>query len=57
MLKNSAIIFVDGRYKVQVDMEVYSLKDLSEFETSQWVSELLPKNSRIGIDLKLHSFT
>ncbi len=61
ILKNSAIIFVDGRYIVQVhnqvDMEVYSLKHLSEFETSQWVSELLPKNSRIGIDLKLHSFT
>lgn len=60
VLSDSAIMFVDGRYKVQVseqvDKQQYSFQDLSEFENHHWLENILSTQDRIGIDPNLHAF-
>jgi Xaa-Pro aminopeptidase len=61
VFKDKAIMFVDGRYKVQVTEQVtdklYSFKSLSEFEGNSWLDQELTSHNRIGVDLKLHAFS
>jgi len=60
VLKNEAIMFVDGRYKVQVteqvDEQLYDFRSLSEFENNNWLEKTLTNHARIGVDLKLHTY-
>jgi|TARA_R110002060_G_scaffold72621_1_gene81330 Xaa-Pro aminopeptidase len=60
VLKETAIMFVDGRYKVQVseqvDEQLYYFQNLSEFEKHDWLGKALSTKSRIGLDPKLHTF-
>ena len=57
ILKNSAIIFVDGRYTFQVKDEVnnkiFQIKHLVNFW--EWFKEVLSNNFIIGLDPSLHS--
>lgn len=61
VLKNTAVMFIDGRYKVQVTKQVdeqhYSFKELSDFENHTWLDKITPPQARIGVDLKLHAFS
>jgi Xaa-Pro aminopeptidase len=61
VLKDRAIMYVDGRYKVQVaeqvNKQLFFFSNLSEFENNSWLTQELPKHARIGVDLKLHSFS
>ncbi len=61
VLKNTAVMFIDGRYKVQVTKQVdeqhYSFKELSDFENNNWLEKIIPPQARIGVDLKLHAFS
>jgi Xaa-Pro aminopeptidase len=61
VLKDKAIMFVDGRYKVQVVEQVseqlFSFKNLFEFENNSWLTQLLPQDARIGLDLKFHRYS
>lgn len=54
-----AIIFVDGRYTLQVrqqtDEKHFSFEDLVETPPDQWLADRAPKGSRIGYDPMLHT--
>ncbi|WP_299001988.1 aminopeptidase P family protein [uncultured Shewanella sp.] len=61
ILKNSAAIFTDGRYTVQVrqqvNAELFEYLSLTDTPQIQWLIETLPNHSRIGIDSRLHSLS
>lgn len=56
---DSAAIFVDGRYSVQVKKQVSSALfqycHLTDYPIDQWLKDNLPKNSKIAIDSRMHS--
>ena len=58
VLKDSAAIFVDGRYtvqvKLQVDGELFQYMSLSDTPQIQWLTETLTANARVGYDPRLH---
>ncbi|WP_375646177.1 MULTISPECIES: aminopeptidase P family protein [unclassified Bartonella] len=60
ILKNKAIIFTDGRYKLQVrqqtDPHIFDYEDLIIFPPSQWL-ETNGKKLSIGFDPWLHTIT
>ena len=57
ILKNSAIIFVDGRYtfqaKDEVNNKIFQIKHLVDFW--KWFKKVLSNNFIIGLDPSLHS--
>ena len=57
ILKNSAIIFVDGRYtfqaKDEVNNKIFQIKHLANFW--EWFKKVLSNNFTIGLDPSLHS--
>ena len=59
VLKENALIFVDGRYtlqaKEQVDETQYEVLELSKISVNQWLAENLPANTRLGYDPQLHT--
>jgi len=59
VMQNSAVIFVDGRYTLQVRQQVdeayYSFEDLTDMPISKWLGENAPKDARIGYDPMLHT--
>ncbi|EJF74959.1 hypothetical protein ME7_01330 [Bartonella birtlesii LL-WM9] len=60
ILKNKAIIFTDGRYKLQVrqqtDPDIFEYEDLITYPPSQWLEKNGHKLS-IGFDPWLHTIT
>ncbi|MEI6860277.1 MAG: aminopeptidase P family protein [Shewanella sp.] len=58
ILKDSAAIFVDGRYtvqvKLQVDGELFQYKSLTDTPQIQWLAQTLSANARVGYDPRLH---
>lgn len=54
-----AVIFVDGRYTLQVrqqtDEKYFSFEDIVETAPDQWLADHAPKNARIGYDPMLHT--
>lgn len=54
-----AVIFVDGRYTLQVrqqtDEKYFSFEDIVETAPDQWLADHGPKNARIGYDPMLHT--
>ena len=61
VLAKSAAIFVDGRYtlqvKVQVDSDVFEQLHLVEQSPISWLSNQVKKRQRIGYDPMLHTLT
>lgn len=61
ILKDSAAIFTDGRYTVQVrqqvNAELFEYLSLTDTPQIQWLIETLSSHSRIGIDSRLHSLS
>ncbi|QDO82805.1 aminopeptidase P family protein [Shewanella psychropiezotolerans] len=58
ILKESAAIFVDGRYtvqvKLQVDGELFQYMSLTDTPQIQWLAATLGADARIGYDPRLH---
>src|SRR5690606_24835944 len=61
ILTDSAVIFVDGRYTLQVrqqaDEKYFAFEDLVETPPDQWLAENTPKGARIGYNPILHTKT
>lgn len=59
VLKESAVIFIDGRYTLQVRQQVddafYSYEDITETAPDQWLQKNAKKGQRIGYDPMLHT--
>ncbi|WP_144213383.1 aminopeptidase P family protein [Shewanella donghaensis] len=59
ILKDTAAIFVDGRYTVQValqvDAELFSYESLYDTPQIQWLIDNLGQGKRIAIDSRLHT--
>ena len=56
---DKAIIFVDGRYTLQVrqqtDANFFAFEDITETPPDQWLADNAPKDARIGFDPMLHT--
>ncbi len=56
---DTAVIFVDGRYTLQVrqqtDERYFTFEDIVETPPDLWLAEKAPKNARIGYDPMLHT--
>lgn len=59
ILRDRAILFVDGRYtlqaKHQVDLNVFAIDSLIHNPPSAWIAQNLGKGARIGFDPWLHT--
>ena len=59
VLRNSAAIFVDGRYTIQVRQQLpadtFEFKHVTKDSPAEWLLEKLAANSKVGIDTRLHS--
>ncbi|MBN9364746.1 MULTISPECIES: aminopeptidase P family protein [unclassified Devosia] len=51
---DSAVIFVDGRYQVQVrqevDLDAFEISHFYDFPLERWLGDKLPRNQRIGFN-------
>ncbi|QQX81120.1 aminopeptidase P family protein [Shewanella sp. KX20019] len=61
VLKDTAAIFVDGRYTVQVrqqvDGELFEYLSLHDTPQAQWLTEKLDAKSNVGFDARLHTLS
>src|SRR5690349_2055436 len=59
ILKDKAAVFVDGRYtlqvRVQVDKSLFEIRDLVEGGVPKYLEEAPPPGAVIGYDPRLHS--
>lgn len=59
VLAESAFVFVDGRYTLQVrdqvDLDVFAIESLVDNPPAAWIRENLPKGARLGFDPWLHT--
>jgi Xaa-Pro aminopeptidase len=59
ILRDRALIFVDGRYMLQarnqVDLSTFSIESLVDNPPAAWFRENLPHGARIGFDAWLHT--
>ncbi|WP_136656326.1 aminopeptidase P family protein [Nitratireductor sp. XY-223] len=59
ILRDSAHVFVDGRYttqvRQQVDLDLYATEDLIKNPPRLWIEENAPQGLRIGVDPWLHT--
>ncbi len=59
VLRDRAVIFVDGRYTLQVrnqvDLSIFAIESLIETPPAAWISGNLGKGARIGFDPWLHT--
>jgi len=59
VLAETAAIFVDGRYSLQVENEVdaslFERRNLAEKGPLDWLAETAPRGARIGYDPRLHA--
>mgnify|MGYP003627153474 CR=1 FL=1 len=59
VLTETAAVFADGRYTVQVreqvDPALFMIEDLVETPPHDWIARNAPKGAKIGYDPKLHS--
>lgn len=59
VLKDKAAIFTDGRYTVQVRLQVdanlFSYESLTDTPQIEWLCDTLPADSRVGFDARLHT--
>ena len=61
VLTARAVIFVDGRYtlqvKTQVDGALYEYAHLADDPPGKWLAQNLPKGTKLGFDPRLHTPT
>ena len=61
VMKEQALIFVDGRYTLQareqVDEDTFEVIELAKISLNEWIRKNLPLKSRLAYDPQLHSFT
>ena len=59
VMKDSAAIFVDGRYTVQVrdqvDERLYAYESLTDTPQPQYLAETLSDGARVGFDARMHT--
>ncbi len=59
VLTDKAVIFVDGRYTLQVrqqtDTKLFEPRDLVEEGPAGWIAQALPKGAKLGYDPWLHT--
>lgn len=59
VLKDKAAIFTDGRYTVQVRLQVdanlFSYESLTDTPQVEWLCDTLPAGARVGFDARLHT--
>ena len=59
-IEHEQAVFVDGRYKVQVkeqvDEEIYDCFNFAEVKPADYLCAILPKKSRVGLDLRCVSY-
>ena len=59
VLKNSAVVFTDGRYTLQVRQQVddgfFDYEDITETPPDLWLAKNAAKGARIGYDPMLHT--
>lgn len=59
ILKDSAALFVDGRYTLQVrkqsPADCYEFHHLVEQPPVKWLAEQLPEGAKVGIDSRMHT--
>ncbi|MEM6536208.1 MAG: aminopeptidase P family protein [Pseudomonadota bacterium] len=59
VLNDSAVIFTDGRYTLQVrdqvDADFYQYIDITEVSPSEWLKQHLAQGARVGFDPMLHT--
>ncbi|QYJ77945.1 aminopeptidase P family protein [Shewanella acanthi] len=59
VLRDKAAIFTDGRYTVQVRLQVdanlFSYESLTDTPQIEWLCDTLPAHSRVGFDARLHT--
>lgn len=59
-IEHEQAVFVDGRYKVQVkeqvNEDVYDCFNFAEITPAAYLCAILPKKSRVGVDLKCISY-
>ncbi|WP_394129631.1 aminopeptidase P family protein [Shewanella maritima] len=60
VMKQTAAIFTDGRYTVQVRQQVngelFQYLSLTDDPQIQWLMDTLPKGSKVGVDSRLHTY-
>lgn len=61
ILRDTAHIFVDGRYtlqaRAQVDLAVFTVENLVETPPARWIGENVASGARIGFDPWLHTIS
>ena len=61
IFKNSAIIFTDGRYSIQIRQEVdqsfFTIENITKNSPFSWLQKNVKKNLTVGFDPWLHSIT
>lgn len=61
VLKDTAAVFVDGRYTIQVRQQVpdvaFEFHHLIDNPPIKWLSETLQAGARIGVDSRMHTLT
>ena len=61
VLRETAAIFVDGRYTIQVRQQVpdvaFQFHHLIENPPIKWLSETLAAGARVGVDSRMHTLT
>ena len=61
ILKETAAIFVDGRYTIQARQQVpdaaFEFHHLVDSPPIKWLAETLKSGSRVGVDTRMHSLT
>ena len=59
IMSDSAVIFVDGRYTLQVRQQVdekfFTFEDVAEVTPDKWLADHAPEKARIGYDPMLHT--
>ena len=60
VLKDRAVLFVDGRYTLQareqVDTSLFAVAHLVDTPPDKWIEQNLPAGSKLGYDPWLHTF-
>lgn len=61
VLADSAYVFVDGRYTLQVrdqvDLGIFTIESLIDNPPAAWIRESLPKGKKLGFDPWLHTIS
>ena len=59
VLKDSAALFVDGRYteqvKTEADASVFEFRHVPEEPPTEWIARQLKRDDKLGYDPRLHT--